>query len=245
MKNPLLIGLLVLSFCFSANAQLHTVKTNTASWFIKSANVWYEYKAGPTTSVGLGFGYKLPGTIEIDAVAELTEGDEYRYTGEIDPKGLYVTPFFRFYTGQSMKGFYFELFGRYYNYTFEVPYEYDKNNETLTGIADGDADGIGGGLSLGVQLLAGKHFVIDIFTGLGYASGKAHIETSDPQLDADDYQKIKNTIEEHKDADVSIFLFDRTIENIEADANSTSAWADIEEGGFPIIRAGISFGYTF
>jgi hypothetical protein len=245
MKNLFLTALLLLTMGATAYSQLHVVKTNTASWFIKSANVTYEYKAGPSTSIGLGFGYKLPGTIDVDALAEQSDGDEYRWQGEIDPKGLYVTPFFRFYTGQSMKGFYFEAFLRYYNYTFEVPYEYDKNNQTLTGYADGDANGYGGGLTLGVQILAGKHFVIDIFAGMGVAAGKAHIETMDPQLDATDYQKIKNTIEENRDTEVDIFLFDKTLSNIVADANSTSAWADIEDSAFPIIRAGVAFGYAF
>lgn len=221
------------------------IKTNLVSYGVLSINANYEQKVGPKTSVGLLTGYKLPSVLTIDAVGEL-DGENQTYTGEVTPEGFYVNPYFRFYTGKAMTGFYLEAFARYYTFTYLVPYDYTKDGQVIRANLDGTANGVGGGLGLGVQLALAQRVYLDFNGGLGLANGDAHVETNDPNLDADDYQTIKRNIEEFSDdADIRISVLDRTISSLEAGANETSAWADIENELFPIIRLGISIGYAF
>ncbi len=223
----------------------YIVKTNLVGWAFYSINANYEYKAGPNTSVGLLGGYKIPTTFTVDAIGEL-DGENQTYTGEIEPKGYFINPYFRVYPGGAMTGFYVEAFLRYYDFKYKVPYDYTKDGEDIRANLDGDASAAGGGLAIGGQFALGQRIFLDINTGFGVASGNIHLETNDPNLDAEDYLDIKQTIEENRDdADIQIFLLGDIITNIEADADENSAWADIKGQLFPVFRGGISIGYAF
>ena len=119
------------------------LKTNLAGYALLTVSANYEYKTGPKTSVGLLAGYKLPSTIHVEAIGEL-DGQNQTYTGDVEPEGFFVNPYFRFYTGAAMKGFYLEAFARYYDYTFLLPYDYDKDGQIIRANADGTANGMGG-----------------------------------------------------------------------------------------------------
>jgi hypothetical protein len=222
------------------------VKTNLLGYALLAVNANYEQKVGLKTSVGLLGGYKIPSVVHLDAIGKL-DGENQTYSGDIEPAGLFLNPYFRFYTGEKVfKGFYLEAFTRYYDYTFLVPYDYDKDGEIIHANLDGTASGFGGGLALGVQVPLGLRWYLDINLGYGMASGDAHVETNDPKLDAEDYQTIKRNIEKYRDdADVKVFLMDDVISGIEANASSNSAWADITGKTFPLVRGGIAIGFAF
>lgn len=221
------------------------IKTNLLGYALLSVNVNYEQKVGLRTSVGLMGGYKLPSVIHVDAIGEL-DGENQTYSGDVEPKGLFVNPYFRYYTNKAFKGFYIEAFARYYDYTFLVPYDYDKDGQIISANLDGTATGMGGGLALGVQLELGPRVYLDFNAGYGYGVGDIHVETNDPNLELEDYQSIARNIEQHEeDADVEIMLIGNVLTGVEADANDSSAWADIEGQVFPIVRAGISLGFAF
>lgn len=255
-SNGLVLALALILSASSAQAQLaavaenvfaarHIVKTNLVGYYFYSLTANYEYKTGQSTSIGLLGGYKLPQVIEVNAIADAVEGGRQTYTGEIDPRGWFVNPYFRFYAQQSMSGFYFEGFLRGYVFTYEVPYDYDKNNQIIRANADGEASAFGGGLGFGYQFNLAQRFFLDVNVGLGLAKGNIHIETNDPNLDAADYAEIAQTIEDNSDADVQIFLLSDILSEIEAGADATHAWADINDVTLPIARAGISIGYAF
>lgn len=221
------------------------VKTNLLGYALLSVNVNYEQKVGLKTSVGLMGGYKLPSVIHVDAIGEL-DGENQTYSGDVEPKGLFLNPYFRYYTNKAFKGFYLEAFARYYDYTFLVPYDYEKNGETIAANLDGTASGMGGGLALGVQVELGTRVYLDFHAGYGYGVGNIHVETNDPKLELADYQSIARNIEQHEEAaDVEIMLIGNVLTGVDADANDNSAWADIEGRVFPIVRAGVSLGFAF
>jgi hypothetical protein len=221
------------------------IKVNLVGYAMLSINANYEQKVGARTSVGLLAGYKIPSFYTVDAIGNL-DGENQTYTGEIEPKGLFINPYFRYYTGKALTGFYLEAFTRYYDYTFLLPYDYVKNGQNIRANMDGTASGFGGGLGLGVQFKLAPRIYLDINGGLGVASGNVHMETHDPNLDASDYQTIKRNIEQYQeDADVRIAFMDKTISSLVAGANETSAWADIENELFPIMRGGIAIGFAF
>ncbi len=221
------------------------VKTNLAGYALLTVNANYEQKLGLKTSVGLLGGYKLPSTIRVEAIGKL-DGENQTYSGDIEPSGLFLNPYFRFYTNKTFKGFYIEAFGRYYDYTFQVPYDYDKNGRTIAAALDGTASGMGGGLALGVQLELGPRVYLDLNAGYGYGVGDIHVETNDPNLELEDYLSIARNIEQHEeDADVEIMLLGNLLEGVDAEGNSSSAWADIKGRAFPILRGGIAIGFAF
>lgn len=221
------------------------VKTNLAGYALLVANVNYEQKTGLKTSVGLLGGYKLPSTIKVEAIGRI-DGESQKYTSEVEPQGLYLNPYFRFYPKEAFKGFYVEAFGRYFNYTYEVPYDYQKNDRTIRAALDGTASAIGGGLALGVQFNLASRLFLDINGGYGMAVGSAHVETSDPNLDRADYEKIKRNIEKYQDdPDVQVFLLGDFLKNPDARATDSMAEADFKNKVFPIVRFGVSLGYAF
>ena len=223
----------------------YILKTNLVGLGMSSINLNFEVKTSPFTSAGLLTGYKLESTFTVDAVADWSD-DQMTYTGEVTPQGVFVNPYFRYYPSGSMTGFYVEGFLRYYSYTFLVPYDYDKNGSTISANLDGTANGFGGGLAIGGQFALAPRLFLDIYGGMGVGSGDIHMETNDPNLDAQDYQNIKRNIEENRDkTDVTILFLDTTIKSIEADANATSAWADINNELFPLMRGGVAIGWAF
>ncbi|MCC6937782.1 MAG: DUF3575 domain-containing protein [Flavobacteriales bacterium] len=256
MKTPLFCGSLLLlsilgraqdgtSVADMAFSPKSIIKFNLVGYSMLSLNANYEYKVGPKTSVGMLTGYKIPSTFTLDAIGNLDD-ETMTYTGEITPEGLFVNPYFRFYTGKAMKGFYLEAFTRYYNYTYLVPYDYEKNGGQIRANLDGTANGFGGGLTIGVQLQLAPRIYLDINSGFGVGSGDMHVETNDPNLDAADFQNIKRNIEENaEDADIRIMFLGNTLDGLVAGSNDNSAWADINNELFPLFRGGICLGFGF
>jgi hypothetical protein len=233
------------SVASSAFAPKSIIKINVVGYAMLSLNANYEYKVGPKVTVGLLGGYKIPSTFTLDAIGQL-DGESQTYTGEITPEGVFINPYFRFYPKQALKGFYVEAFTRYYNYTYLVPYDYEKNGGTIRANLDGTANGFGGGLAIGGQFELAPRLYLDLYFGAGVASGDLHVETNDPNLDAADYQKIKKNIEDYaEDADIRVSFMDNTLDGLVAGADANSAWADITNELFPITRAGICIGFAF
>jgi hypothetical protein len=222
------------------------VKTNLAGYALLSVSANYEQKTGGKTSVGLLAGYKLPSVIKVEAIGTF-DGDQQTYTGDVEPQGLFINPYFRFYPKETFKGFYVEAFLRYFNYNFLLPYDYLTNEgRNIRGAMDGNASAFGGGIGLGAQFTLAPRLYMDIGVGAGMASGNVHVETNDPDLTLADYITIKENIEKYQDdADVQVFLLGDILTDPKAGASSTQAWADFENKVFPIMRGGISIGYAF
>ncbi|MBR9859258.1 DUF3575 domain-containing protein [bacterium] len=218
------------------------IKTNLISDAFLIINLNYELKISNSYSVGMIAGVMPERTYSLDASAFNNDGDDIAYSGEISPSGVFVSPYIRKYFKGAMTGFYMELFTKYYNYGFEIPYDYEKNNSTVMTAAVGKASAIGGGLSAGTQISLGKLFVLDFYAGLGLGYATARAETNDPQLDAQDYADIKEEMQGISDVEVSYGDF--IISNLEYDATSDMAWIQ-SKTVVPMLKAGISFGIVF
>ena len=240
-----LVSILLFSvFCFGAQAQTMVAKTNLLGYGLAAVdlttiNANFEYKISPKNSIGIVGAIKPSSTFTLEATGS-TSDDKLAYTGEITPKGYSVTPYFRMYSNKALKGFYFEVFARYYSYSFEIPYDYDKNGSNIRAYADGTANAFGGGVVIGTQVPLGKMFVLDFYGGIGLGIGNAHAETNDPNLDKEDFADIKKEMDELQDVEIAIV--GNIIKDMTYDANETSAWADINGFPVPMLRGGISFG---
>jgi hypothetical protein len=221
------------------------VKTNLVGYALLSVNANYEQKTGGKTSVGLLAGYKLPNVIKVEAIGTI-DGEKQTYTGDVEPQGLFMNPYFRFYPKETFKGFYVEAFLRYFDYNFLLPYDYEKNGGKIRANADGSATAFGGGLALGAQFPLGPRVYMDLNLGYGMAVGNAHLETNDPNLELEDYQTIQQNIEKYQDdEDIQVFILGDILTDPKAGSSDTQAWADFENKVFAILRGGICIGYAF
>lgn len=238
----------------------NAIKTNIAAYYpLTTANIYYEFKVSNKVSVGTGFGYKIPQTFEVSGIADLAdEEDDFTWTGDVEPEGLYVNPYVRFYPkGAAITGLYFEAFLRYYKYTMKIPYTYTDDTDpagnpmpemTYNEKGDGEADGYGGGFMIGNQFALGPTMVVDIYAGFGLASGSFYAESQkDSQMGPDDYADAKQEIDDAVDAqtELNIPFMDKLVNAVEADASSTKVWAEIKDVAFPMIRFGVVFGGAF
>lgn len=253
MKNLALLSLLLISPLAQAQdaavsdifAPKRVIKTNLAGYTVMSIGLNYEQVVGTKTTVGLLTAYKIPSVITVNAIGKI-DGENQKYTGDIEPKGGFVNPYFRYYTKEALRGFYLEAFARYFSYSFLLPYDYQKNGGTIKANLDGTASAFGGGLGFGVQFSLAKRLFMDINSGFGVASGNAHIETNDPNLDRNDYLTIKRNIEKYQDdADVQVFMIGNILKDPVTRSDDRSAEADFKSKLFPIVRGGISIGYAF
>ncbi|MBT8326217.1 MAG: DUF3575 domain-containing protein [Bacteroidia bacterium] len=245
--------LLVLGCTFSLTAQdlghRSIVKTDLKAYVpvnfnvISSINLNYEFKINKKFSTGIVGGSLIERTLELGAAGTAGSGEKLAYKGEITPTGYFLNPYFRMYTKETFNGFYVEVFARHYNYDFLIPYDYDKSGGTIVANAVANAKAYGGGLVIGNQFQFGKMFVLDIYAGAGMGVGNAHAETNDPNLDAQDFQDIKQEMADLED--VEIALVGKAINNMTYGANSTSAWADVNNYAIPMLRAGVAFGVMF
>jgi hypothetical protein len=221
------------------------VKTNLVGYAFLSVNANYEQKTGTRTTVGLLAGYKLPSTITVNAIGNL-DGERQTYTGEVEPRGAFVNPYFRYYTNTAFRGFYMEAFTRYYNYNFLLPYDYEKDGRNIRANMDGSASGFGGGLALGVQFELAPRLYLDVHAGYGMGVGRLFVETNDPNLDLEDYRTIQRTIESYQDnPDLQVFLVGDILKNPDAGADDNRAWAEYRNKLFPLVRTGVSIGWAF
>lgn len=245
LSSPVLLAQEAAAVAGAIFSPRRVIKTNLTGYALLSVSANYEQKTGLKTTLGLLAGYKLPSVIKVEAIGNL-DGEKQTYTGDVEPKGLYVNPYFRFYPKEAFKGFYVEAFLRYFDYDYLVPYDYDKNGRTIRANLDGTASAFGGGLGIGVQFTLASRLFLDINAGYGMAMGSAHIETNDPNLEREDYLTIKRNIEKYQDdADVQVFLLGDILRDPDARADDRHAEADFRDKVFPIVRGGISIGYAF
>ena len=98
-------------------------------------------------------------------------------------KGITVTPEFRFYPGfvGSPYGFYVSAFGRYMQYDGDVMLNYQQGNTSQSMALSMSANGIGGGLGIGIQKIFFGRLAIDWNAGVGMVPATFEISGENPQ----------------------------------------------------------------
>ncbi|WP_207424078.1 DUF3575 domain-containing protein [Desertivirga brevis] len=150
MKKLLLVTALTISIFISksfAQDATNTIKINPLSALFRTGSVFFEHKVSEKSSFQLGAAY----------------------TGlklsDTKFSGFALTPEYRIYPkGNALSGLYLGPFLRYQNYTVK-----DDNNK-------GTYSSFGGGLLVGRQWVYNSGFVLDIFFGPAYNSGKVKAE---------------------------------------------------------------------
>ena len=161
MKKSLLFAAF-LAVVFGASAQdlpkQNAIKINPLSLVFATGNFSYERAVSSNQSLQLGVFYS---GVRISGV---------KYSG------LGITPEYRIYFAgqrQALNGVYVAPFLRYQNFSLE---EKESNNKTTF-------SSFGGGAVLGWQKMWGSGFVLDIFVGPAYNSGRFKNEGDEDEFD--------------------------------------------------------------
>ena len=219
-------------------------KFNITTALIKNYSLQYERVLTRTISVALTGRFmpesNIPYTDYIIRWGGITDPDVQAVLEGILTSNYTITPEIRFYTGKKRygTGFYFSLFYRYGDYSF--------NNTIInleTGIGDpytmdysGDVTSHTGGIMIGSQFALGKHICLDwwiIGAHFGVSSGDIQGLASIP-LSLEDQQTIMDNLN-----GIEIPMFKQTVE-----VNSNGARM-LFDGPWAGIRMGLSFGVKF
>lgn len=160
MKNVLLVScMLAVSLAgFSQQRNMNAVKLNPLSLVFATGNFSYERAVSENQSAQLGIFYSGVGI----------SGIKY--------SGLGITPEYRFYVAgrkEALNGVYVAPFLRYQNFSLK-----DKDTDDKASYSS-----IGGGALLGWQKMWESGFVLDLFVGPSYNSGKFKNEADEDDFD--------------------------------------------------------------
>lgn len=179
---------------------------------------------------------------------------------DVEVSGVVLTPEVRFYLsggGNAPRGFYLGVYGQYYSYSYNSPYE-DRftagelgipssvvsPNESLnvTGRASGFVNNIGGGVMLGNQWVFADIVALDIFLGFGVGNADvALVRVNDIETDRNEaepfipeiYQEIARELSEELDDSLGDYLT----------ASSSNDEAEYKGSGLlPTFRLGFAIG---
>ncbi|MBU3676690.1 MAG: DUF3575 domain-containing protein [Chitinophagaceae bacterium] len=216
--------------------KLNCIKINPTSLLFRTMNVQYERVLHPHVTVALQARYTIPKIYNGSFLAP----DNTSYT-ELKLSSLCITPEFRYYVNEAMRGFYVAPYLRYrtinLDFNFPIPY----NGAISKGLFDGGLSSYGGGLMIGVHKPLGNNFSMDFFiVGLQYMHNRAKI-TGDYNLNlsAAEQQDLLNSINDDI-KEVKRFVKDLTTS---VGPNSTKVSGNFNSLGFR--GFGINFGYRF
>lgn len=156
--------------------------------------------------------------------------------------GFAITPEFRYYPKNVMKGFYLGPYLRYRQNTVNMPFSYyDDNNIQVNQELNGKVNTVIFGLMFGVHAALGKRVSMDIFiAGLQYGASVGNLDysSSTTVFSATDQQEIINGIEDFKNNALVDLNFDYTVTDKSVGLETRFA--------APGIRLfGINLGYRF
>lgn len=149
MKKTLLVALfcLILGSAWSQTDQVNIIKINPLSLIVNTGSFFYEHKIDDGSSWQLGLAYMAGYD---DGITKFN--------------GLILTPEYRiYYKNNALSGYYIGPFLRYQNFTLDR--QFDSSAKLTT---------FGGGVVFGRQWVYYKGFVMDIFAGPMYNTGKPH-----------------------------------------------------------------------
>lgn len=243
MKH-LFFGLMALCTFSTASAnpngempeKLNCIKINPTSLLGRTLNVQYERVVHPHMTVALQARYTFPKTYN----GSFFSPENTSYTN-LKFGALTLTPEYRYYVKEAMRGFYVAPYLRYrqMNLDFDFPILY--NGSLRTGQFDGRFNAFGGGVMIGVHQHLGNSMSLDFFIiGLQYMHNSININGQhNLNLSSADQQDLLN------DINGTIDGVQRFVKNLSASVNPNAAKISGSYNGIGFRGLGINFGYRF
>lgn len=216
--------------------KLNCIKINPSSLLGRTINVQYERVVHPHMSVALQVRYTMPKTYN----SSFFTPNDVSYTN-LKFGALTITPEYRYYVKEAMRGFYIAPYLRYrqtnLDFNFPIPY----NGGISTGMFDGRFSAFGGGVMLGVHQNLGNSFSLDFFIfGLQYMHNTITMDgTHNLNLSSAEQQQLLTDINKTIDG------ASRFIKDLSASVNANSAIINGSYNSIGFRGLGINLGYRF
>ena len=216
--------------------KLNCIKINPTSLFANTINMQYERVVHPKMTVAMQVRYTIPKNYN----GSFFNPDNVDYT-ELKFGALTLTPEYRYYVREAMRGFYVAPYLRYRQMNLDFNFPVLNNGTFSTGRFDGNSRAFGGGLMIGVHQQLGNSFSLDFFIiGLQYMSNNINLTGNhNLNLSSSDQLQLLNDINENID------VVNRFFKNLSASVNSNSANIKGTYNGIGFRGLGINLGYRF
>ena len=248
-----LTSLIVILICIApteAHSQENSVKINLLGLPFRNVIIQGERKLTDNLSVQLGVNVllkgKIPFTSSLTTSTNVNSGGETGSVGvnldQMKLSGFGLTPELKFYTGgDALSGFYLSGWGKYSTFKLSgAQFEASTPTQDETVDLTSKMQIIGGGIGIGTHWIIKDVFSIDVlWLGLGYGTAKISFEADF----SNDYTDLE--LEDLKaDYESELSDIEHTFKSIELIAEGNSLTA-IAKRGVPMIRFGLSLGYSF
>ena len=222
MKKIPSFVLLLLSFQTYAQNKSSVVKINLGSLIVKNFSLQYERAVGPKTSLALGLRFQPNGNLPFQSTVKDWVNDPDIQVGQIKTGNFALTPEFRYYFKQSLKGLYIAPYFRYASYRMDAPVNYTGLVTTKTAFFTGDIYSYSGGVLFGNQFRLSDNFILDLYiigAHIGASSGELNFTAN---LTAQEQADIRSTLD---NIDIPFFKIEHEINSNGGRITSKGAWA--------------------
>lgn len=218
------------------------IKLNLSSLAYQNIAVQYERALAPKISVALQGRYMLEGLIPGTSQLSDFSSDTINIFKNLKISSWAVTPEFRFYVRNALKGFYIAPYARIRNISLSFPINYtDDNNKAQSINTKGSFLSVGGGVMIGSNFKIGNSISLDWFI-LGGHSMTTNIDFSSKTtqaLSASDQVEVSDFLASTK-APLSTFIKNYSYS---VSANELKIKGNMNSIGFR--GAGINLGFRF
>jgi|688.fasta_scaffold265273_2 hypothetical protein len=172
------------------------IKLNLSSLAYKNIGVQYERALSSKISFALQGRYMLEGTIPGTSQLSDYSTDTINIFKNLKISSWAVTPEFRFYVKEALRGFYIAPYARIRNMSINFPINYtDDNNKAQTINTKGSFTTIGGGIMIGANFKIGNSISLDWFilgghysaTNIDISSKTSQTLSASDQLEVNDF----------------------------------------------------------
>jgi len=224
----------------------NAIKLNLTALGFNNIAIQYE------RAIARKFSFSLQGryTIDLGTQDALTDplndfleaGDDSTTVGFPKLSGFAITPEFRWYPKQTMKGFYLGPYFRYRSNTVKLPFDfYDTSDMLVSNELKGTISTVIFGLGMGVHTAIGKRISLDLYFGgvqFGSSVGNLKYEADVAVFSPIDQQEIRDGLKSFRDDFVIPLGIEYEVTDRKVDIESRFSSPGIRFGS-------ISLGYRF
>ncbi len=250
--KKILIVLVLASLALQSQAQIrrstngaskeNAIKINFSSLLFTHFALQYERVIGAKTTACLGVRYRPNLTLGAFNNAANNDNTQDVNFGDFRYSSLAITPEFRYYTKEAMRGFYIAGYLRYRNTPYEFAFRFDDNNNVPQNYTvPGKLNAFTAGAMIGTNIFLSDNFNLDLFIIGGHVGSNSfsfRADSPEPLTEAEQ-QDLRDNLSSGQN-DVSLF---NTELNYTVDANGVSAKANYIALGFRGI--GVNLVYKF
>ena len=200
----------------------NVLKINVGSLMVKNVALQYERSIGAKTSLALGIRFQPYGKVPFQSWLKDQVGDPDIQVGQMKIGNFALTPEFRYYFKESLRGLYIAPYVRYANYKMEAPVTYTGTTDTRTAFFNGNISSFSGGLLFGSQFRLSKCMTLDWWIlGAHWGGSSGQLDFASP-LTASEQQDLRESLDE---VDIPFFDIEHDINANGGTIRTRGAWA--------------------